>query len=52
MDSINRNQPEKNRENLSAHAAVEKIKQIVDKAENCFFCTAAAHGRHRAAPGP
>jgi general stress protein 26 len=39
MDSINRNQPEHNRENLQAQAAVDKIKEIVDKAENCFLCT-------------
>jgi general stress protein 26 len=49
MDSINRNQPEKNRENLSAHAAVEKIKQMVDKAENCFFCTSPSNGGKSAA---
>lgn len=39
-DSINRNQPEENREDLSARRAVEKIKELVDKAETCFFCTA------------
>lgn len=39
MDSINQNQPEKNREDLSGSAALEKIKQIVEQAENCFFCT-------------
>ena len=36
MDSINRNQPEKNREHLYGRDAIEKIKQLVDKAENCF----------------
>jgi general stress protein 26 len=41
MDSINRNQAEKNHEDLSAQDAVAKIKQLVDKAETCFFCTAA-----------
>lgn len=39
MDSINRNQTEHNREDLSGNTAVEKIKQIVDKAESCFFST-------------
>lgn len=40
MDSINRNQPEHNHEDLGGAAAVEKIKHIVDKAESCFFSTA------------
>ena len=39
MDSINRNQPEQNRENLSSQDAIAKIKQLVVKAQNCFFCT-------------
>src|SRR5688572_18127755 len=41
MDSINRNQPEKNREHLQSREAIEKIKAMVEKAETCFFCTAA-----------
>lgn len=44
MDSINRNQPEDNRADLSGQAAIEKIKELVAKAENCFFCTAVAVG--------
>src|SRR5689334_17354637 len=44
MDSINANQPEHNREDLHARDAVQKIKQLVDKAKTCFFCTAAATG--------
>jgi general stress protein 26 len=40
MDSINRNQPEENRADLHAQEAIEKIKELVDKAETCFFCTA------------
>ena len=40
MDSINRNQPEDNHEDLNAQDAVEKIKELVKKAERCFFCTA------------
>lgn len=39
MDSINKNQPEHNHENLHGVAAVEKIRHIVDKAESCFFST-------------
>ena len=44
MDSINRNQPEKNHEDLSDRAAVEQIRTIVKRSENCFFCTAVATG--------
>ncbi|HEY0743317.1 MAG TPA: pyridoxamine 5'-phosphate oxidase family protein [Chryseosolibacter sp.] len=40
MDSINRQQPEKNLENLSHEDAKEKIKELIEKAKkNCFFCT-------------
>jgi general stress protein 26 len=42
MDSINKNQPEKNRADLQGPEAIEKIKEIVRKAQTCFFCT----GRH------
>lgn len=49
MSSIDRNQPEKNRENLEAQEAVGKIKEIVDKAQNCFFCTAVPTGESGAA---
>ena len=49
MDSINRNQPEENREDLGAVDAVKKIKEIVDKASTCFFCTAASTGESSAA---
>ena len=44
MDSINRNQPEENREDLSSQDAVKKIKEVVDKTPTCFFCTAVATG--------
>ena len=40
MTSIDRNQPEQNRANLSASDAVKKIQEIVGKAQACFFCTA------------
>ncbi len=42
MDSINRNQPEHNHQDLSGSVAVEKIREIVAKADSCFFCTTAA----------
>jgi general stress protein 26 len=41
MTSINENQPEKNREDLRGAEAIEQIRTIVKKAENCFFCTRA-----------
>lgn len=39
MDSINRNQPEANHLDLRGEAAIEKIKEIVEKSKSCFFCT-------------
>lgn len=40
MDSINKQQPEKNHENLFNEDAHEKIKELIKKAKNtCFFCT-------------
>jgi general stress protein 26 len=42
MDSINQNQPEQNRQDLSGAEAIDKMKELVKKAETCFFCTAAA----------
>jgi general stress protein 26 len=39
MDSINRNQPEENHEDLSGAEAGSKIKQLAEKASACFFCT-------------
>jgi general stress protein 26 len=44
MDSINRNQPENNRSNLTGPEAVERIREVVKKTESCFFCTAVATG--------
>jgi general stress protein 26 len=44
MDSINRNQPEKNHEDLRAGDAVEQIRTVVKQSANCFFCTAVALG--------
>jgi general stress protein 26 len=42
MDSINRNQSEDNRQDFSGPAAVAKLRELVEKAKTCFFCTAAA----------
>ena len=44
MDSINKNQPEDNREDLTGQGAVERIREVVKKAESCFFCTALSAG--------
>jgi len=44
MDSINQNQPEKNREDLSGANAIQRIKDVVDKAKTCFFRTGASTG--------
>jgi len=44
MDSINRQQPEDNREDLRGTDAVERIRDLVKKAETCFFCTAVSVG--------
>ena len=42
MDSINQNQPEENHEDLRGQKAVGKIKELVEKAQTCFFCTSSA----------
>lgn len=39
MDSINQNQPEDNMKDLQGTGAVKKMKDLVDKAKTCFFCT-------------
>lgn len=44
MDSINRNQPEDNRDDLSGPNAIAKIKELVKSAETCFFCTTVSTG--------
>jgi general stress protein 26 len=44
MDSINKNQSEENRDNLQAGDAIEKLKELVKKANSCFFCTADGSG--------
>ncbi len=48
MDSINKNQPEDNRENLSGKSAIEKIQELAEKASTCFFCTNINAGKRSA----
>jgi general stress protein 26 len=43
MNSIDKNQEEKNKEGLSGSKAVEKIKELSD-GQTCFFCTVALEG--------
>jgi general stress protein 26 len=45
MDSDNRDQREDNYEDLHGPQAVEKIKEMVKQAENCFFCSAVTTGK-------
>ncbi|MBZ2205705.1 pyridoxamine 5'-phosphate oxidase family protein [Massilia soli] len=44
MDSINKEQPEHNMENLSGAKAIEKLTELAKEAETCFFCTTAGLG--------
>lgn len=44
MNSINKNQPEDTKENLSQEEALKKVKELIEQAETCFFCTEAATG--------
>ena len=44
VDSIDRNQPEDNYEDLQGQEAVTKIKEMVEQAENCFFCSGVVSG--------
>lgn len=46
MNSINENQPEKNKEDLQGKAAVTKIRELVGYAKNCFFCTTVPAGNN------
>jgi general stress protein 26 len=49
MDSINANQPEQNHQDLTGRQAIDKIREIVKKSPNCFFCTAGENGQWSAA---
>lgn len=40
MDSINQNQPESNRADFRGADAVKQAKELIDKMQTCFFCTA------------
>ena len=42
MSSIDRNQPEDNLDHLRGSDAVDKIREIAEKAQTCFFCTMVA----------
>ncbi len=48
MDSINKNQPEDNHEDLSGGAAIKKMAELIKKAETCFFTTTDRNGGHAA----
>ncbi|HEY0055123.1 MAG TPA: pyridoxamine 5'-phosphate oxidase family protein [Pedobacter sp.] len=39
MDSINKNQPEKNQEDLKTSDAIKKIRELIKSAQSCFFST-------------
>jgi general stress protein 26 len=39
MDSINQQQPEDNFKNLQGEEAKNKIKELAEKTETCFFCS-------------
>ena len=45
MDSINKQQVEKNHEDLEGKNAGEKIKELAGKTNTCFFCTAIINGK-------
>lgn len=45
MNSINKNQPEENQKDILGEEAVEKVKQLVEKAGTCFFCTKISTGQ-------
>ena len=44
MSSINEQQPENNHQDLSGKEAIEKFKELADKASTCFFCTSIGQG--------
>ncbi|MBE7178685.1 MAG: pyridoxamine 5'-phosphate oxidase family protein [Mucilaginibacter polytrichastri] len=39
MDSINKQQEEKNYEELAGSEAARKVKELVDQSKTCFFCS-------------
>ncbi|MFG6412277.1 pyridoxamine 5'-phosphate oxidase family protein [Roseateles sp. DC23W] len=44
MDSINREQPENNRADLTGADALERVRQTIKKNQTCFFCTGVSTG--------
>ena len=52
MDSTDRNRLEDSREDLQGQEAVKKIKEMVEQAENCFFCSAVVTGESNLASHP
>jgi general stress protein 26 len=44
MDSTDRNRVEDSREDLQGQEAVKKIKEMVEQAQTCFFCSAVVTG--------
>ena len=44
MDSINRQQPEQNRRDLSGAGAIERVRDMTKDADTCFLATAASLG--------
>ena len=47
MDTINRQQPEQNRRDLSGAGAIERVRDMTRDADTCFLATAASLGPSR-----
>lgn len=45
MDSINKQQEEKNHEDLAGSEAGKKVKELASKNNTCFFCTKITNGK-------
>src|SRR5688572_16537103 len=45
MNSINQQQPEDNKQNLSKEEAAKKIKELADSSKTCFLCTDIKSGK-------
>ena len=45
MDSINKNQSEENKADLTQEEALVKIKELIKQTDTCFFSTKAGIGR-------
>ncbi len=50
MDSINKQQPEHNHEDLAGAKAIEKMSALIKEAQTCFFCTNVSTGEFDARP--